>query len=134
MQVRSPRGDSDLHPSFRRTERAYIARRRPPAVLTVGRKNLDRYSDDDWRQASPTVRALIENRWPVRSAFKVCDLVMDTDLTRMARDVGPHFSLWGTTPPCRRRGCPGRVTFYVSPPGALSAIAMTAKRPVLGKG
>jgi hypothetical protein len=52
---------------------------------------------------------------------------MDTDLAPILARQGPNFSLWGANPRCRRRGCPGRVTFYLSPPGAMSAIAMTAK-------
>ena len=93
----------------------------------MGRRNPDRYTDDDWRACGRTVRALLENRWPVHSACDACDLVMDTDLTPILARRGPDFSLWGARPRCRRRGCPGRVTFYVSPPGAMSAIAMTAK-------
>lgn len=94
----------------------------------MGRKNYHAYTDEDWRKASLSVRAILENRWPVHSACDFCDLVMDTDLRRILQERGPHFSLWGVTPRCRRRGCPGHATFYVSPPGAMTAIAMTAKR------
>jgi hypothetical protein len=36
----------------------------------MGRRNPDRYSDEDWRACGGTVRAILENRWPVHSA---CD-------------------------------------------------------------
>lgn len=94
----------------------------------MGRKNWDRYSDEDWRRAGSTVRAIIANGWPVDSVCEVCDLRIEADVKRIAREVGPDFSLWGASPRCRRKGCPGRVTFYVSPPGAIAAIAVTAKR------
>lgn len=92
----------------------------------MGRKNPDRYTDADWRNAGSTVEALITNGWPVHTQCQVCDLRMEADLRRIAIAKGRRFSLWGAEPRCRRMGCPGRVLFYVRPHGAFSAICMTA--------
>lgn len=94
----------------------------------MGRKNLDRYSDDDWRAASTSLAQILDNGWPVFADCDVCDLRLKADVVRIAQLAGPKASLWGAKPKCRRVGCPGRVTFYLRPPGALAAIAMTAKR------
>ena len=61
------------------------------------------------------------------TACDAYDLVMDTDRQLILEKRGPSFDLWGAYPGCRRRGCPGRVTFYISAPEAMAAIAMTAK-------
>lgn len=94
----------------------------------MGRKNFSAYSDDDWRSASSSLRQILTNGWPVYADCDVCDLRLKADLARMAQLVDPKSSLWGAKPRCRRVGCPGRVTFYLDPPGSNSVIAMTAKR------
>lgn len=94
----------------------------------MGRKNHSAYTDADWRAASESLRQILSNGWPVYADCDLCDLRLKADLESMARRVDPHLSLWGAKPRCRRVGCPGRVTFYLDPPGATAAIAMTAKR------
>lgn len=94
----------------------------------MGRRNPDRYSDDDWRQAGFTVGAVIANRWLVYTECELCELRIEADLKRVARERGSNYVLWGRTARCRRMGCPGRVTFWCRPHGALGDIAMTAAR------
>ncbi len=94
----------------------------------MGRKNYHAFSDDDWRSSSSSLRQILTNGWPVYADCDVCDLRLKADLARMAQLVGPSSNLWGAKPRCRRVGCPGRVTFYLDPPGAPMVIAMTAKR------
>ena len=95
----------------------------------MGRKNYSAYTDADWRSATGSLRQILSNGWPVYADCDLCDLRLKADLERMAQIAGPGFSLWGSKPRCRRVGCPGRVTFYIDPPGAHTAIAMTARRP-----
>lgn len=94
----------------------------------MGRKNYSAYSDADWRAASASVRQILSNGWPVYADCDLCDLRIRADLESIARRAGPSANLWGSKPRCRRVGCPGRVTFYLDPPGAHMAIAMTARR------
>ncbi len=89
------------------------------------RRNPDRYTADDWKQAGPTVGALIANRWLVYTECDLCELRIRADLKRIARERGPRFVLWGRATTCRRMGCPGRVTFWVRPHGASGDVAMT---------
>lgn len=94
----------------------------------MGSRNRDRFTDDDWRQGSLTVRQVLSNGWPVYADCDVCGLRLKADLERIAQTAGPRYCLWGAKPRCRRVGCIGRVTFYLDPPGAQTVIAMTAKR------
>ena len=94
----------------------------------MGRKNLDRYTAEDWRLAGGTVGAIIANRWLVFTECDVCDLRIKADLKRIAQEKGPRFDLWGRTAACRRMGCPGRVTFWCQPHD-VTPFAMTAPRP-----
>lgn len=94
----------------------------------MGRRNPDRYTDDDWREASQTVKQILANRWTVYAECDLCDLRIKADVESIARRLGGGFSLWGAKFRCRRVGCPGHVTFYLDPPGAIMAVAMTAKR------
>lgn len=94
----------------------------------MGRRNYSAYTDDDWRTASSSLRQVLSNGWPVYADCDLCNVRLKVDLERVAQLVGPGRSLWGAKPQCRCVGCPGRVTFYLDPPGANSAIAMTAKR------
>lgn len=96
--------------------------------IDVGRKNFSAYTDADWRAASRNVRQILSNGWPVYADCDLCDLRLKADVERIAQVAGPAFSLWGAKPRCRRVGCPGLVTFYLDPPGAYMAIAMTATR------
>jgi len=91
----------------------------------VGRKNLDRYTDGDWRAAAPTVQAAIENRWRVFTECEVCELRILADLKRIQAAKGSGYRLWGQTAKCRRMGCPGRVVFHAQPPGTTTTIVMT---------
>ena len=94
----------------------------------MGRKNLHAYSDADWREASRTARQIRANRWTVDAACDdVCNLVTEVNLDVVITMVGPDYSFWGATARCRRKGCPGRVTFYLNAHGAPVQIAMTAK-------
>lgn len=94
----------------------------------MGRKNLDRYSDADWRQAGRTVGAIIANRWLVYSECDLCRLRIEADLKRIAEKRGMNFVLWGRTTRCRRMGCPGNVSFWCRPHGTNADVAMTASR------
>ena len=94
----------------------------------MGRKNLDRYTDAEWRQAGGTVGAIIANRWLVYSECDLCRLRIEADLKRIAEKRGMNFVLWGRTTRCRRMGCPGSVSFWCRPHGANADVAMTAAR------
>ena len=76
----------------------------------MGRKNLDRYTDADWRQAGGTVGAIIANRWLVYSECDLCRLRIQANLQRIAEKRGMTFVLWGRSTRCRRMGCPGSVS------------------------
>lgn len=94
----------------------------------MGRKNYSAYSDDDWRSASASLRQILANGWPVFADCDLCQVRLKVDLERIAQIAGGRASLWGAKPCCRCVGCPGRVTFYLSPPGSIIPIAMTAKQ------
>ncbi|WGM31531.1 hypothetical protein [Brevundimonas sp. NIBR11] len=93
----------------------------------MGRKNLDRYREADWREASQTVDQILRNRWPVIAECPVCDLRIEADVRRIAQVMGPDYSLWGAETACRRIGCIGRVHFILRPRGAIMEYVMTAK-------
>lgn len=93
----------------------------------MGRRNLDRYSEDDWRDASRTVEQILMNRWPVIAECPVCELRIMADVRRIAEVKGPRYSLWGADAACRRVGCIGRVHFVIRPRGAIGEYVMTAK-------
>lgn len=95
----------------------------------MGRRAFHRYTDDDWRSAAGSVEQLLLNRWPVIAECQKCEVRVWANVEFIAWKVGPKTSLWGRTGHCRVVGCPGRVTFYLKPPEAQMAIAMTAKRP-----
>ncbi len=42
--------------------------------------------------------------------------MMQVDLRRVARDIGPETVLWNRRPHCRRIGCGGRVEFMARTP------------------
>lgn len=91
----------------------------------MGRKNLDRYTVKDWREACPTVGAMRRAGWLVVSCCPVCDLEIEADLALVEREKGADFSLWGKTTRCRRRYCDGEAAFFVQPPGATVEHRMT---------
>ena len=93
----------------------------------MGRKNLDRYTEGDWRAASGSVEQILVNGWPVYADCPVCELRIQADLKRIAQVRGPHYSLWGADAACRRVGCIGRIQFVIRPRGALGEFVMTAK-------
>lgn len=92
----------------------------------MGRRNLDRYSAADWREAGRTVGAIIANRWLVYTECELCQLRIEADLQRIAQARGMNYSLWGRSTTCRRMGCPGRVVFWCRPHGTVGDVAMTA--------
>jgi len=92
----------------------------------MGRRNLDRYTDDDWRAASRTLEQILANGWPVIAECDLCGVRLRADVEAIAWRAGMKASLWGAKPRCRAVGCPGRVTFWIRPRGAIMAIAMTA--------
>lgn len=91
----------------------------------MSRRNHDRYTADDWREAGPTVGAILANRWLVYTECDLWALSSPRKRGRIARERGPGFVLWGRATTCRRMGCPGRVTFWVRPHGASGDVAMT---------
>lgn len=93
----------------------------------MGRKNLDRYTEAEWRAASQTIDQILTNGWPVYADCPVCDLRIKADLTRIAQVRGPTYSLWGADAACRRVGCIGRVQFVIRPRGAIGEFVMTAQ-------
>ena len=95
----------------------------------MGRKNLDRYSEDDWRSASATVGQIIQNGWPVYAECEICDVRLWVDLDLIATRRGPRTNLWGSRGKCKRVGCFGKTVFFLKPHGALMVYAMTSKRP-----
>ncbi len=92
----------------------------------MGRRNLDRYSEDDWREGSRTVEQILVNGWPVFADCPVCELRIRADVKRIAEVRGPRYNLWGADAPCRRVGCVGRVQFVLRPRGAIMEYVMTA--------
>lgn len=40
----------------------------------MSRRNHDRYTADDWREAGPTVGAILANRWLVYTECDLCEL------------------------------------------------------------
>ena len=94
----------------------------------MGRKNYDAYRETDWREAAPTLRAILANGWPVYAECDLCSVRIQADVERIAQLAGPSRSLWGAKPRCRCVGCPGRVTFWLHPPRAIGPIAMAAGR------
>ncbi|WP_425992347.1 hypothetical protein [Brevundimonas sp. TWP2-3-2] len=90
----------------------------------MGRKNLDRYTVKDWREACPTVRSIRRAGWVVTAVCSVCDLEIVADLALVEAARGPEFRLWGATTACRRRWCEGKASFFVRPPGATSEMRM----------
>ncbi|WP_426041865.1 hypothetical protein [Brevundimonas sp. TWP2-3-4b1] len=93
----------------------------------MGRKNLDCYTEADWREASGSVERILINGWPVYADCPVCDLRIQADLKRIAQVRGSHYSLWGADAACRRVGCIGRVQFVLRLRGAQGEYLMTAK-------
>ena len=89
------------------------------------RRNFDRYTASDWREAGPTVGAILANRWLVYTKCDPWALSSPRKRGRIARERGSSFVLWGRATTCRRMGCPGRVTFWVRPHGASGDVAMT---------
>src|SRR5690606_33816940 len=84
----------------------------------MGRRHPDRYTTSDWRQACPTVRWLLAERWDAITECTTCGLKMQANLPRIERERGSDFSLWDRTAPCRRLGCHGFVEFQALPPNA----------------
>lgn len=93
----------------------------------MGSRNLDRYTEADWRAASRTVDQILANRWRVYADCGVCDLRIEADVRRIAQVKGPAYSLWGADAACRRVGCVGRVQFVLRPRGAIMDYVMTAQ-------
>lgn len=60
----------------------------------MGRRNPDRYTDADWKLAGRTVGAIIANRWLVYTECDLCQLRIQADLKRIARERGNNFVLW----------------------------------------
>jgi hypothetical protein len=75
-------------PGTRPSRTVRSRRQRSRSGSDVGRKNLDRYTPADWRNAGPTVQAVIENRWRVYTECEVCELRMVADLRRIALAKG----------------------------------------------
>ncbi|RYG86582.1 MAG: hypothetical protein EON59_09635 [Alphaproteobacteria bacterium] len=94
----------------------------------MGRKNLDRYTEDDWRTASATVALILRNRWPVTAICEVCDVQLHVDVRLIAERAGPQTNLWGRRGQCKVVGCIGKTVFYIKPHGSVMTYAMTAKR------
>lgn len=92
----------------------------------MGRRNRDRYTVDDWREACPSVGSMRRAHWLVLAVCPVCDLQIEADLKVIETMKGEGFSLWGQTTPCRRRFCEGVASFFVQPPGASMEVQMTA--------
>ena len=82
----------------------------------MGRKNLDRYLDADWRQAGETVGAIIANRWLVYSECDLCRLRIEADLKRIAEKRGMNFVLWGADNEVPADGVPGPGQLLVQTP------------------
>ena len=91
----------------------------------MGRRDPDRYTAADRQAAGRTVGAMRPNRWRVDTECDPWALSSPRKRGRIARERGPGFVLWGRRAPCRRMGCPGRVTFRVRPHGASGDGAMT---------
>jgi hypothetical protein len=61
----------------------------------MGRRNTKRYTADDWKEAGRTVGAIIANRWVVYTECELCELRIQADLKRIARERGGNLVLWG---------------------------------------
>lgn len=84
----------------------------------MGRRNRDRYTISDWREACPTIRWMRAEGWDVITCCTACGLKMQANLARIEREKGSDFSLWDRTVPCRRLDCHGFVEFRALPPNA----------------
>ena len=82
----------------------------------MGRRNHDRYTADDWREAGPTVGAILANRWLVYTECDLCELRIRADLKRIARERGSSFVLWGRATTCRRPPIRGSTTSSAAAP------------------
>lgn len=51
----------------------------------MSRRNHDRYTAADWKEAGPTVGAILANRWLVYTECDLCELRIRADLKRIAR-------------------------------------------------
>ena len=56
----------------------------------MGRRNHDRYTADDWREAGPTVGAILANRWLVYTECDLCELRFVTLAKAGARRPETH--------------------------------------------
>ena len=96
------------------------------------RRNPDRYTDADWKEAGRTVGAILANRWLVYTECELCELRLviaakagtrrpETHRPRARDELRPV----GAEHDLPADGCPGRVTFWVRPHGASGDVAMT---------
>lgn len=60
------------------------------------------------------VGRLLESGARVTWKCSDCSASAEVDLQPIARRLGHRFDLRNQHPPCKRSGCPGRVTFYAS--------------------
>jgi len=97
----------------------------------MGSRNIDRIPTSMWRERAETVGRMIEQGWAVETRCPRCGLTMTADLVAICRlsPAGPLTSLWNKTPPCRRKGCPGRVTVFARPGGLDVTFDLTAPEP-----
>ena len=72
----------------------------------MGRRNPDRYTAADWKIAGRSLGAIIANRWLVYTECDLCQLRIQADLKRIARERGNNFDLWGGQPPVGGWGVP----------------------------
>lgn len=90
----------------------------------MGRKNRERYTLADWREACPSVASVRRAGWVVTAVCHVCDLEIVANLALIESTKGATYRLWGATTRCRRRYCEGVMAFFVNPPGASVEVRM----------
>jgi len=72
---------------------------------------------------------MVDQGWQVTSRCQACDLTMKTDLEALVKVKGHRFSLWNTSPRCRRLGCNGRVVFSGKPGNHWRTVELRAQCP-----
>jgi hypothetical protein len=63
--------------------------------LLIGRKNLDRRTDADWRQAGGAFGAVVAGRSLVQSECSLCSVHIWASLQRFAEKRWMNLVLWG---------------------------------------
>lgn len=82
------------------------------------------FSWQQWKDMASTVDQMLAMGWPVIARCRACDLEMDVRLARVKAAKGGAYVIWGKSVPCKRRHCPGRMSFWTYPPKSNGRVEM----------